>query len=126
MTELSLHIETAKLLAAYSKSSALHFHVPNGEKRGRRTAARLKQMGVRPGVSDFVIVVDGLVHFLELKTDKGRLSVDQMCFAEDAQRAGGTFHVAHSLDDVIDTLNGIGALRVVLKRACGGRETQLS
>lgn len=124
MTELSLHIETAKLLRAYARPETLAFHVPNGEKRNRRTAARLKQMGVRPGVSDFCIVIDGSVHFLELKTSKGRLSADQMVFAEDADRAGATFHVAHGIDGVIDILNRIGALRVVLTCACGGRETQ--
>ena len=126
MSELSFHIETAKLLNAYARQDTLHFHVPNGEKRDPRTAARLKQMGVRAGVADFTIIVNGGVHFLELKTSKGRLSTDQIVFSEDAERAGASFHVAHSLDDVIDTLNRIGALRVVLNRACGGRETQSS
>ena len=31
------------------------FHVPNGEKRDAVTAGLLRQMGVRPGVADFIL-----------------------------------------------------------------------
>lgn len=64
-------------------------HIPNGEKRDKATAARLKAMGVRRGAPDILFpirnqrAVDrlsprecvGLV--IELKTDIGRLSTAQ-------------------------------------------------
>ena len=33
----------------------LMYHVPNGEKRDKATAAKLKRMGVKPGVCDIVL-----------------------------------------------------------------------
>lgn len=36
---------------------ALLFHIPNGEKREPSTAARLKRMGVKPGIPDLFLPV---------------------------------------------------------------------
>jgi len=46
------------------------FHIPNGGNRNPREAARLKRMGVRPGVSDYCLPIPrGIYHglFVELK-----------------------------------------------------------
>ena len=63
------------------------FHIPNGEKRPPRTAAKLAQMGVLPGVADFFLSVprfsqDGCVcshgAYIELKRlQGGEVSADQ-------------------------------------------------
>lgn len=48
------------------------FHVPNGGKRNKREAARLKAMGVRPGVHDYFLpVARSMYHglWIELKPD---------------------------------------------------------
>lgn len=64
-------------------------HVPNGGKRDKATAARLKAMGVKPGVCDILVFcrnrcpIDGRppLYFAgladERKTTTGRLSADQ-------------------------------------------------
>lgn len=56
------------------------FHVPNGGKRGKFEAARLKQQGVRPGVLDYMLPRSrGGYHGLaiELKRHDGGLEAEQ-------------------------------------------------
>lgn len=43
------------------------FHVPNGGSRNRIEAAKLKRMGVRAGVADFIFLHKGRAYFIELK-----------------------------------------------------------
>jgi hypothetical protein len=43
------------------------FHVPNGGKRPRKTAIRMKRMGQRAGVNDLIFVLLGRVVWVELK-----------------------------------------------------------
>lgn len=113
--ELSLHFQVWKLICAYKKRDALAWHTPNGEKRDRRTAARLKAMGVVPGVGDFTIIVAGKPNFLELKDGKrGTQNKDQETFQCDAEAAGASYYVARTLDEACTVLNDIGALRVRL------------
>lgn len=47
------------------------FAVPNGGARDSVTGARLKAEGVRAGVPDLALVIDGKSHFLEVKTERG-------------------------------------------------------
>ena len=62
------------------------FHAANGEVRDKRTAAKLKWLGVKPGVPDLLLPVpkgpySGLA--LEMKRRKGgRISADQQRFLE--------------------------------------------
>ena len=56
------------------------FHVPNGGKRDRITAAKLKAEGVKPGVPDIMLPVPrGKYHglWIELKVDGGKPSKEQ-------------------------------------------------
>ena len=56
------------------------YHCPNGGSRNPVEAANLKRQGVKPGVPDiFLPVARGRYHglYIEMKTDKGRLSDDQ-------------------------------------------------
>lgn len=114
LTELDFHFQAWKLICAYKRRDVLAFHVPNGEKRDPRTAAKLQAMGVRPGVSDLVVIVAGRAHFIELKTEKGKLSPDQKVFLADAETAGCKTHVVRSMNELAGVLNAIGALRVRL------------
>ena len=113
-SELALHFEAWRLICAYRRRDVLALHIPNGEKRDRRTAARLKAMGVRAGASDFLLIVSGEVHWIELKTANGRLSTEQRAFLEDAETARCSTHVVRSIEELAVILNSIGALRVRL------------
>ena len=55
-----------------------HFHVANEGKKSISFHVKLKKMGFRAGVPDFIIEYpDGKILYIELKTAKGRLSEPQ-------------------------------------------------
>jgi hypothetical protein len=73
------------LVRALDAAGILFFHCPNGGHRSAREGAKLKALGVKPGVPDLIIItrcewmrradVPGCV--LELKAPKGRVSPEQ-------------------------------------------------
>lgn len=108
--EEALHCEVWEIIKAFKRRDVVAFHVPNGEKRTKITAAKLKRMGVLAGVADFVLVADGRCHFLELKATTGRQSREQEEFAAAAEAAGASYWLAHDISEVCDALNTIGAM----------------
>lgn len=112
--EDALHIHLVLVLREFARPDVLWWHTPNGEKREKRIAAKLWRMGVRPGVADFAFVVDGAVHFLEIKEGHGRMSGAQDVFMQDAERAGASYRCATGLVEAIEAINEIGACRVRL------------
>lgn len=111
MSEAALQTHICKLLNAYGRQDICWFAVPNGEKRSPKTAARLKQQGVRPGASDLCFIIDGTFHGLELKTETGRMSQAQEQFQENTNRAGGLYCCAYGLNEAIAMLIDISAFR---------------
>lgn len=81
----------AKLMQGrYPELSLLHA-IPNGGKRNAREAARMKQEGVKAGVSDiFLPVARGGYHglYIELKAEKGTLSDKQKWWIEETTKQG--------------------------------------
>ncbi len=60
----------------------LVFHVANGGLRTKREAAKLKWTGVLAGVPDLVVIAPSTgrcahIYFIEVKAEKGVLSIDQ-------------------------------------------------
>jgi hypothetical protein len=75
----------------YPKLKNLLFHVPNGGHRNIREAYRLKKQGVRPGVSDLILLIPkGNFHgmCIEIKSEKGKLSDNQKEWLESVQNNG--------------------------------------
>lgn len=107
--EEAFHMHVWSLIQTFKRPDVVAFHVPNGEKRDRFAAAKLKRMGVIAGVADFCIVADGRCHFLELKAPNGRTSRQQEAFAAAAETAGASYWLAHDLSEACDALNTIGA-----------------
>lgn len=120
MTEAALHEQIWKLMVSFKRHDVLAFHVPNGALRHGMMGTR-HMMGVVPGAPDFVIIIAGRAHFLELKSEKGKLSHAQSVFSESAQAAGATYDVVRSLDEACTYLNRIGAMRVNLTSGVRGR-----
>ena len=56
------------------QSGVFAFAVPNGGARDAKTGKKLKAEGVKPGVPDIALVINGAPHFLELKTERGYLT----------------------------------------------------
>lgn len=53
------------------------------------------------GAPDIIVVANGKMIGIEVKTISGKLSDDQEAFGEALKAAGGIYIVARSLDDVI-------------------------
>lgn len=91
----------AQIVSALSLMGIFVFMVPN-DAAGKITpakAGRLKAMGLRAGISDLVLVgKDGRAHFLEVKTEKGKLSESQKRFCDYCQSMGWHYAIARSVD----------------------------
>lgn len=111
MAEFQLQTYVVGLLRYCGRSDVVWFAVPNGEWRTAAAGARLKATGVIAGVADLVLVIRGRAHFLELKTARGRQSVEQVVFAEAAVAAGAVYAVVRTPEQARRILNDWGALR---------------
>ncbi len=78
----------------------LFFHPPNGGKRSLAAGARLVALGMVSGVHDLIILLpppDGPL-FVELKTDKGKLSPAQLLWHEAITKTGYQSHTLAPAD----------------------------
>jgi hypothetical protein len=89
----------------------LWWHTPNGGKRRPIEAAILKGFGTRAGVADLIFLCGGRAFALELKSDHGRPTVEQMTFVSDFNAAGGCACIVRGLDRALQTLETWGLLR---------------
>lgn len=114
MSETNIHITIAALLDVYAHPNLIWFHPANGEKRNIITAARLKRMGVKPGVADFCFTLpDGRSAFMEVKTPKGRMSPSQLAFRARCHIIDVPYVLVTNPDDAMTILAEWGALRPV-------------
>lgn len=111
MSEETLQQHVVKLLEAYGRPDIEWHHCPNGADRHPAVAHKMKLAGVKPGVADIPLLIDGQAFALELKTEIGTLSKEQIDWRETFERAGGKYFVAFGLDEAIGVLNGIKAFR---------------
>lgn len=91
------------------------------ERRGGDKTARLAQaigvgMGVHPGFSDLVVLSEGRVLFLEVKSRRGRQSEDQLRFAADVRAQGFGYEVVRSVDDALQALDRHGLRTRIIGR----------
>jgi hypothetical protein len=111
--EFAVHCMVADVLRLNLQPGWVWFHPANGEERSIATAGRLKRMGVKPGVSDFILVAPGAgrVHALELKR-RGRKPTDsQKAFLEAVEAAGGLSGWADTFEGMLLILRAWGAVR---------------
>lgn len=89
-------------LGAHPELKLLHA-IPNGGKRSKSEAARMKAAGVKAGVPDMFLPVarsgsHGL--YIELKRIKGgRVSAEQLAWMEELTREGYTCAVCHGWEE---------------------------
>lgn len=72
--------------------------------RGAKRQAILVGMGVHSGFADLIVLCDGRVLFLELKSLKGRLSPAQEAFLDAVLAQGFGWALVRSLDDALVAL----------------------
>lgn len=93
-------------------NNIMHFHVPNGGKRDKREASKFVALGVKKGVHDLIVLLDGGVTiFIELKTGKNKLQPAQVKFDEWLKKAGHRSHLIHA----DDFQSGLDQLQSILR-----------
>lgn len=78
--------------------------VPNGGFRNKIEAAKLKQMGVRAGFPDLILLVPNRFYpfcGIELKVAKGSQSEHQKEYQKEFESIGAKYVVVRSLDEFI-------------------------
>jgi len=88
------------------------FAVPNAARRSYSIAARMKNEGLMSGVADLCVLLPaGRVGWLEMKTLKGRQSVEQKAFQARCLRLNHPYAVAKTFDEAVKVLRLWGALK---------------
>jgi len=72
--------------------------------RGARRQAILVGMGVYPGFADLIVLSEGRVLFLEVKSAKGRLRNTQETFRDAVLSQGFGWALVRSVDDALGAL----------------------
>ncbi len=126
--EAQMQIQLVAMLRWCMRPDVLWRHIPNGEERDPRVAAKLKAMGVLPGGADLEFhwceVNNGdkrrRVLHLELKRGNARQADSQVAFALAARLLGDEYHVARSIDAAILILGKHGLINPHVE-VCGRR-----
>jgi VRR-NUC domain-containing protein len=75
-----------------------------GDRRAKVRQAILVGMGVHPGFADLIVLSQGRVLFLEVKSKTGRLSPAQKDFRDAVQAQGFAWALVRSVDDALAAL----------------------
>ena len=92
---------------ALPKGAIIHHcanEVTEAGPRGAKRQAILTGMGIHPGFSDLMILCEGRVLFLGLKSVKGRPSPAQEAFRDAVTAQGFGWALVRSLDDALGAL----------------------
>lgn len=82
-------------------------HVPNGGSRNRQEAVKLKQMGVKAGVSDLCLPYPKGIYcglYIEMKYGDGRQQPSQKEFLKDMAEAGHFVATCYSAEEAISII----------------------
>jgi len=93
---------------------------------GARRQEILVGMGVHPGVADLMVLSEGRVLFLELKSPKGRLSPAQEAFRDAVLAQGFGCALVRSLDDALGALAAHGFTTRVVQQDVAQRHATRS
>lgn len=116
MTEHKFQASLIVYLRENAGPNVLYFSVPNGGLRNGRVAQKMKAEGLRPGVADLCFMLpEGRTAWLELKTDKGRLSDTQRGFQAWCAKLGHEWAMARSLEEAAQWLSHWGVLKPGVK-----------
>jgi hypothetical protein len=110
--EERIHMAVVQHIRALKRPGAVVFHVPNAGKVPVQYRTKLYKLGLLPGVSDLIGLVNGEAFALELKREaNGRVSEKQNEFLSDWRNAGGHGVVAEGLDEALACIKAWGWVR---------------
>lgn len=92
----------------YPELKWLH-HCPNGGSRNKQEAVKLKQMGVKAGVSDLCLPYPKGIYcglYIEMKYGDGRYQTSQKEFLNDMAEAGHFVATCYSAEEAIQIITG--------------------
>ncbi|MFT4959506.1 MAG: hypothetical protein ACI92Z_000581 [Paracoccaceae bacterium] len=78
--------------------------VSSGDRHGKSRQALLVGMGVHAGFADLILLSEGRVLFLEVKSKTGRLRPAQVAFRDVVQMQGFAWALVRSVDDALVAL----------------------
>lgn len=78
------------------------FHPPNGGSRNGREAAKLKTMGVYPGVSDLILLYNKVATLIELKNEVGVQSPNQKEWEATMKSQGFEYVIYRTSEECIE------------------------
>lgn len=90
-------------VSKYPELKWLH-HIPNGGSRNKREAVKLKQMGVKAGVSDICLPYPKGIYcglYIEMKFGNNRKTEEQKAFLQDMEEAGHFVVTCYSAEDAV-------------------------
>lgn len=93
------------------KGSIVHHaanEITSGGRAGHIRQAILVGMGVHPGFADLVVLSQGRVLFLEIKSRTGRLRSSQEEFRDAVLQQGFGWALVRSMDDALAALRNFG------------------
>ncbi len=99
------------LRAVLPKGSIVHHaanEIASGGRAGHVRQAILVGMGVHPGFADLVVLSQGKVMFLEVKSSTGRLRPAQEEFRDAVTQQGFCWALVRSVDDAVRALRAHG------------------
>ena len=99
--EIFFEISQLELL----NDSLFIFAVPNGELRDMPTAMKLKNMGVRRGISDLICMGNGKMLYIECKRIGGKQSDSQKRFEGKVKKNGMTYILIDPSNPVLEVVN---------------------
>ena len=121
--EFPVHVAIADTLDRWIRPGWLWWHHPAGGERPKRVdprtgkpyspeASRLKRMGAKDGISDFILIgpPSGFVYAYELKRKGKRPTYEQEDFGAKIIAAGGQWAWGDTYDHAIATFQDWGAL----------------
>src|SRR5262245_17194103 len=112
--EVQIQISLIARLKLLVRPDVIYFHIPNGEERDKRVAAKLKAMGVLPGVADLLFIWSEQTLralFLELKRRGNALEENQEQFKLNCEAIGVLYAWADNIDDAVKILQGHNLLK---------------
>jgi len=108
ISEQTLHKTVIEWFKNHPNIIRYVIHIPNEGVRTIRYGKHLKDLGMRPGVSDLFIALPRHGYhgaFIELKTSKGILSNSQKIFLEDMQNQGYYSIATYGLDSSLERIS---------------------
>lgn len=109
-SELEVHLAVVEHLRHRARPGVVWWHTPNGEHRDPRTAAKLKRMGVLAGVPDLLLLTQGRLYALELKSGGGCSSAAQSAVLSLLRGSGAHCVVAWGVNEALAALEAWGLL----------------